>query len=145
LQSSLRTLPHHVLFRATAAFIISTKPTGTANHDFGSQIFDPTSPSGLPLDAKISGFSPLSKRFSPVRMPEVGGIKLYPITRPLAALAPPPVIVAEAANPASTSGALTFRLPDNTRVEGSFVTGNGTNSGTGTAIDTNGNICKILF
>jgi hypothetical protein len=34
---------------------------------------------------------------------------------------------------------------DNTRVEGSFVTGSGTNSGTGTATDSNGNTYKILF
>lgn len=126
-------------------------------------------------------------------------IQLYPVEGPLAALAPPPVIVARAANPGGTSGALNFRLPDrtrcegtwtsvapravsqtrglnlslrrpgvelsntaevqpgvnrgeiyavcadNTRIEGAFVTGSGTNSGTGTATDTNGNTYKILF
>ena len=34
---------------------------------------------------------------------------------------------------------------DNTRIEGSFVTGSGTNSGTGSATDTNGNSYKLLF
>jgi hypothetical protein len=33
----------------------------------------------------------------------------------------------------------------NTRIEGSSVSRRGTNSGTGTATDTNGDICKILF
>jgi hypothetical protein len=34
---------------------------------------------------------------------------------------------------------------DNTRIQGSFVMGSGTNSGTGTATDTNGNVYKLLF
>ncbi len=34
---------------------------------------------------------------------------------------------------------------DNTRIDGAFVTGSGTNSGTGTATDTKGNTYKILF
>jgi hypothetical protein len=34
---------------------------------------------------------------------------------------------------------------DSTRIEGSFVTGSGTNSGTGSATDTNGNTYKLLF
>ncbi len=128
-----------------------------------------------------------------------GEMRLFPVDGPLAALAPPPVIVMQAANPTSTSGALTFRLPDrtrcegtwsavaprtvsrtrglnlslrrpgvelsntaevvpgvnrgeiyaictdNTRIEGSFVMGSGTNSGTGSATDTNGNTYKLLF
>jgi hypothetical protein len=128
-----------------------------------------------------------------------GEMRLFPISGPLAALAPPPVIIMQAANPESTSGALTFRLPDrtrcdgtwssvaprsvsqtrglnlnlrrpgvelsntaeiqpgvnrgeiyaictdSTRVEGAFVMGSGTNSGTGSATDTNGNTYKLLF
>jgi hypothetical protein len=128
-----------------------------------------------------------------------GEMRLYPVDGPLAALSPPPVITLQAANPESTSGALTFRLPDrtrcegtwsavapravsqtrgldlnlrrpgvelsntaeieaglnrgeiyaictdSTRIEGSFVMGSGTNSGTGSATDTNGNTYKLLF
>jgi hypothetical protein len=49
-----------------------------------------------------------------------GEMRLYPLQGPLAALSPPPVIVARAANPDGTSGALTFRLPDRTRCEGTW-------------------------
>ena len=34
---------------------------------------------------------------------------------------------------------------DGTRVQGTFVIGSGTASGTGTATDTNGNVYKLLF
>jgi hypothetical protein len=34
---------------------------------------------------------------------------------------------------------------DGTRVQGTFVIGSGTTSGTGTATDTNGNVYKLLF
>ena len=34
---------------------------------------------------------------------------------------------------------------DGTRVQGSFLIGSGTTSGTGTATDTNGNVYKLLF
>jgi hypothetical protein len=34
---------------------------------------------------------------------------------------------------------------DGTRVQGTFVVGSGTASGTGTATDTNGNVYKLLF
>jgi hypothetical protein len=34
---------------------------------------------------------------------------------------------------------------DGTRVQGTFVIGSGTSSGTGTATDTNGNVYKLLF
>ena len=34
---------------------------------------------------------------------------------------------------------------DGTRVQGTFVVGSGTSSGTGTATDTNGNVYKLLF
>ncbi len=128
-----------------------------------------------------------------------GEMRLFPVTGPLSALAPPPVIVMQAANPEGTSGALSFRLPDRTRcsgtwsavapravsqtrglnlnlrrpgvelsntaeteatvnrgeiyaictdstvIQGSFVMGSGTNSGTGSATDTNGNTYKLLF
>ncbi len=128
-----------------------------------------------------------------------GSMQLYPVQGPLAALSPPPVIVAQAQNPENNSGALTFRLPDrtpcegtwssvvprivsrtsglnlslrspgaklsnttevvpgvnrgeiyaictdSTRVQGTFVMGSGTNSGTGSATDTNGNTYKLLF
>jgi hypothetical protein len=128
-----------------------------------------------------------------------GEMRLFPVDGPMASLSPPPVIVMQAANPESTSGTLTFRLPDrtrcegtwsavapravsqtrglnlnlrrpgvemsntaeiearvnrgeiyaictdSTRIEGSFVTGSGTNSGTGSATDTNGNTYKLLF
>ncbi len=128
-----------------------------------------------------------------------GEMRLFPVDGPLTTLSPPPVIIMQAANPESTSGALTFRLPgrtrcegtwsavapravsqtrglnlnlrrpgvelsntaeieatvnrgeiyaictDSTRIEGSFVMGSGTNSGTGSATDTNGNTYKLLF
>jgi hypothetical protein len=128
-----------------------------------------------------------------------GEMRLFPVDGPMASLSPPPVIVMQAANPESTSGTLTFRLPDrtrcegtwsavapravsqtrglnlnlrrpgvemsntaeiearvnrgeiyaictdSTRIEGSFVTGSGTNSGTGSATDTSGNSYKLLF
>jgi hypothetical protein len=34
---------------------------------------------------------------------------------------------------------------DGTRVQGNFISGSGTTSGTGQATDTNGNIYKLLF
>ncbi|WP_431299539.1 hypothetical protein [Tabrizicola sp. BL-A-41-H6] len=34
---------------------------------------------------------------------------------------------------------------DGTRVQGTFIIGSGTSSGTGTATDTNGNVYKLLF
>jgi hypothetical protein len=128
-----------------------------------------------------------------------GEMRLFPVDGPLSTLTPPPVIIMQAANPESTSGTLTFRLPDrtrcegtwsavapravsqtrglnlnlrrpgvelsntaeteatvnrgeiyaictdSTRIEGSFVTGSGTNSGTGSATDSNGNSYKLLF
>ncbi|NEY89074.1 hypothetical protein [Tabrizicola oligotrophica] len=126
-------------------------------------------------------------------------MQLYPTGGPLAALTPPPVIVAKASNTKDNSGELSFRIPkgprcrgtwssvaprvqvrergislsirdlggnigrstetvggvntgeiyavcrDGTIVQGSFVMGSGTTSGTGTATDTLGNSYKILF
>ena len=132
----------------------------------------------------------------------VGGtsnMQLYPLQGEIAASDPTMVIEAVAKNTKGTSGALTFRLPeagkcegtwtslspkvvsssrgvaltwrktggeagtetatvagvnsgeiyavcaDGTRVQGTFVIGSGTASGTGTASDTNGNVYKLLF
>ncbi|MDB5667007.1 hypothetical protein [Cypionkella sp.] len=127
------------------------------------------------------------------------GMQLYPTAGPLALQTPPPVIFATAETTAGTSGALSFKLADNTRcsgtwsalapkvssrtrgvsltlrgpggkfdssvesvggintgeiyavckdgtrVQGSFVMGSSTTSGTGTATDTRGNTYKLLF
>ncbi len=43
------------------------------------------------------------------------------------------------------SGEIYAVCEDGTRVQGTFVIGSGTASGTGTATDTNGNIYKLLF
>ncbi|MBL9048826.1 MAG: hypothetical protein JNK19_01780 [Tabrizicola sp.] len=126
-------------------------------------------------------------------------MQLYPLEGAIAAADPTLVIKATAKNTSSTSGPLTFRLPENgkcegtwssltprtvsnsrglaltwrktggelgteaqtiagvnsgeiyavcedgTRVQGTFVIGSGTASGTGTATDTNGNFYKLLF
>lgn len=127
-------------------------------------------------------------------------MQLYPTTGPFAAETPPPVIHAKAETTEETSGALTFKLPDRTkcngtwsalapkvisksrglsltlrggpggnvgnsietvgginsgeiyavckdgtRVQGQFVMGSSTTSGTGTATDTRGNTYKLLF
>lgn len=126
-------------------------------------------------------------------------MQLYPLQGPIAAADPTMVIEATAKDTDSTSGALSFRLPegnkcegtwssltphtvsrskglaltwkktggelgteketvagvnngeiyavceDGTRVQGTFVIGSGTASGTGTASDTNGNVYKLLF
>ncbi len=138
----------------------------------------------LPLAACASGTSPM---------------QLYPLQGPIADSDPTLVIQATARNTSSTSGELTFRLPergkcsgtwssltprtvsnkkgmsltwrktggevghevatvagvnngeiyavcaDGTRVQGTFVIGSGTASGTGQASDTNGNVYKLLF
>jgi len=126
-------------------------------------------------------------------------MQLYPVSGPLAAQVPPPVIVARATNSDDNSGQLNFRIPkgprcsgtwttvaptvvskergislsirdlggrlgrdretvagvnsgelyavcrDGTIVQGTFVMGSGTTSGTGTATDTQGNSYKVLF
>ncbi len=126
-------------------------------------------------------------------------MQLYPLQGEIADADPTLVIQATAKNTTSTSGELTFRLPENgkctgtwssltpktvsnkkgmsltwkktdgevgreiatvagvnngeiyavcadgTRVQGTFVIGSGTASGTGQASDTNGNIYKLLF
>ena len=126
-------------------------------------------------------------------------MQLYPLQGEIAAADPTLVIEATARNTNSTSGSLSFRLPDRgkcegtwssltprsvsrskglaltwkktggevgsesqtvagvnngeiyavcedgTRVQGTFVIGSGTASGTGTASDTNGNVYKLLF
>ena len=138
----------------------------------------------LALAACASGTSPM---------------QLYPLQGPIADADPTLVIQATAKNTTSTSGDLTFRLPergkctgtwssltprtvsnkkgmsltwkktggevgrevatvagvnngeiyavcaDGTRVQGTFVIGSGTASGTGQASDTNGNVYKLLF
>lgn len=138
----------------------------------------------LALAACASGTSPM---------------QLYPLQGPIADADPTLVIQATAKNTTSTSGELTFRLPergkctgtwssltprtvsnsrglaltwkktggevgreietvagvnngeiyavcaDGTRVQGTFVIGSGTASGTGQASDTNGNVYKLLF
>jgi len=43
------------------------------------------------------------------------------------------------------SGEIYAVCDDGTRVQGTFVIGSGTASGTGTATDTNGNVYKLLF
>lgn len=139
---------------------------------------------GLPLAACASANSPM---------------QLYPLQGPIADADPTLIIQATAKNTTSTSGELTFRLPeigkcvgtwssltprtvsntkgmsltfkktggevgreietvagvnngeiyavcaDGTRVQGTFVIGSGTASGTGQASDTNGNVYKLLF
>jgi hypothetical protein len=126
-------------------------------------------------------------------------MQLYPLQGEIAAADPTLVIEATAKNTNGTSGALSFKLPergkcegtwssltprsvshskglaltwkktggelgtesqtvagvnsgeiyavcdDGTRVQGTFVIGSGTASGTGTASDTNGNVYKLLF
>lgn len=126
-------------------------------------------------------------------------MQLYPLQGEIAEKNPTLVIQATARNTTSTSGDLTFRLPergkcvgtwssltprtvsnskgmsltlrktggevgheietvagvnngeiyavcgDGTRVQGTFVIGSGTASGTGQATDTNGNVYKLLF
>lgn len=126
-------------------------------------------------------------------------IRMYPVSGPLAAEAPLPVIEATADNADGASGNLKFRLPDgtkcegtwasvqpkviskkrgfslklsgpggdlgretetvggvnpgelfavcrdNTQVQGDFVMGSGTTSGTGEATDTRGNSYRLLF
>lgn len=126
-------------------------------------------------------------------------MQLYPLQGPIADADPTLVIEATARNTNSTSGPLTFKLPDRnkcegtwssltprtvsnkkglaltwkktggelgteretvagvnngeiyavcedgTRVQGTFVIGSGTASGTGSATDTNGNVYKLLF
>lgn len=126
-------------------------------------------------------------------------MQFYPLQGEIAAADPTLVIQATAKNTNSTSGALSFKLPergncegtwssltprtvsrskglsltwkktggevgaesetvagvnsgeiyavcdDGTRVQGTFVIGSGTASGTGTASDTNGNVYKLLF
>jgi len=126
-------------------------------------------------------------------------MQLYPLQGEIALADPTMVIEAVAKNTQGTSGALSFRLPergkcegtwsslspkvvsnskglaltwkktggevgtetatvagvnsgeiyavcaDGTRVQGTFVIGSGTASGTGTASDTNGNVYKLLF
>lgn len=126
-------------------------------------------------------------------------MQLYPLQGEIADTDPTLVIEATARNTNSTSGSLSFRLPeagrcdgtwssltprsvsrskglaltwkktggeigaesetvagvnngeiyavceDGTRVQGTFVIGSGTASGTGTASDTNGNLYKLLF
>lgn len=126
-------------------------------------------------------------------------MQLYPLQGEIAQTDPTLVIEATAKNTNSTSGSLTFKLPDRgkcegtwtsltprtvsnskglaltwkktggelgteretvagvnngeiyavcddgTRVQGTFVIGSGTASGTGTASDTNGNVYKLLF
>jgi hypothetical protein len=126
-------------------------------------------------------------------------MQLYPLQGEIADADPTLVIQATARNTTSTSGELTFRLPergkcvgtwssltprtvsntkgmsltfkktggevgreietvagvnngeiyavcaDGTRVQGTFVIGSGTASGTGQASDTNGNVYKLLF
>jgi hypothetical protein len=127
-------------------------------------------------------------------------MQLYPTAGPFASETPPPVIHAKAETTEETSGALSFRLPDRTkcngtwsalapkvisksrglsltlrggpggnvgnsvetvgginsgeiyavckdgtRVQGQFVMGSSTTSGTGTATDTRGNTYKLLF
>jgi len=126
-------------------------------------------------------------------------MQLYPLQGEIADADPTLVIQATAKNTTSTSGELTFRLPergkcdgtwssltprtvsntkglsltwrktggevgkesstvagvnngeiyavcaDGTRVQGTFVIGSGTASGTGQASDTNGNVYKLLF
>lgn len=126
-------------------------------------------------------------------------MQLYPLEGDIAKADPTLVIEATAKNTSGTSGALSFRLPDagkcegtwssltpktvsrskglaltwkktggevgtstdtvagvnngeiyavcadGTRVQGTFVIGSGTASGTGQASDTNGNVYKLLF
>ncbi len=126
-------------------------------------------------------------------------IRMYPVSGPLAATAPLPVIEATAKNTDNASGNLKFRLPDgtrcegtwasvqpkvvtrdrglsiklsgpggdfggktetvggvnpgelfavcrdNTQVQGDFVMGSGTTSGTGQATDSRGNTYRLLF
>jgi hypothetical protein len=126
-------------------------------------------------------------------------MQFYPLEGEIARTDPTLVIEAKASNVNSTSGPLTFRLPDRgkcegtwssltpktvsrskgltltwrktggevgaetktearvndgeiyavcddgTRVQGTFVIGSGTASGTGRATDTNGNVYKLLF
>lgn len=43
------------------------------------------------------------------------------------------------------NGELYAVCADGTRVQGNFISGSGTNSGTGTAVDTRGNSYKLLF
>jgi hypothetical protein len=126
-------------------------------------------------------------------------MQLYPLQGEIAQADPTLVIQAKTTNTNSTSGTLTFKLPergkcegtwssltpptvsrskglsltwrktggevgaetetvagvnngeiyavceDGTRVQGTFVIGSGTASGTGSATDTNGNVYKLLF
>ena len=126
-------------------------------------------------------------------------MQLYPLQGEIAQADPTLVIQAKTTNTNSTSGTLTFKLPergkcegtwssltprtvsrskglsltwkktggevgaetetgagvnngeiyavcdDGTRVQGTFVIGSGTASGTGSASDTNGNVYKLLF
>lgn len=126
-------------------------------------------------------------------------MQLYPLQGAIAEADPTLVIQAKTTNTNSTSGSLTFKLPDigkcegtwssltprsvshskglaltwkktggevgtesqtvagvnngeiyavcedGTRVQGTFVIGSGTASGTGAASDTNGNVYKLLF
>lgn len=126
-------------------------------------------------------------------------MQLYPLEGDIARSDPTLVIQAKTTNTNSTSGSLTFKLPeigrcegtwssltprtvsrskglsltwkktggevgaatetvagvnngeiyavceDGTRVQGTFVIGSGTASGTGSATDTNGNVYKLLF